>query len=102
MPPMRNFLNEAEEAVFGHRHPVTLPGASPDPQPQEQPQETHMTKLADARDAISALADNPLIDAITEAGIGKWMSAAEIQNLVSLYRDLENGRKLRAAGPPNT
>jgi hypothetical protein len=71
--------------------------------PQERPQENTMTttRLSAARDAISAIADNPLIDAIAEAGIGKLMHPDEISGLVSLWREVEYGRMaVQAMTPP--
>lgn len=48
------------------------------------------TRLGAARDAISAIADNPLIDAIAEAGIGLSLTPAQVQLVVALVRSIEH------------
>lgn len=90
MPKMGDLFHEAEEAVFSHIPHHAQPAASP--------QETRMTKLADARAAIdhaaqqlAAVPQNALADAIADEGAGLSFGPPEISLVLAVIHGIEHG-----------
>lgn len=91
MAEMRNF--EAEASAWVGKH---LPFHNANP--QEQPQETHVTRISDAKAAIdraaqqlASIGSNQLAEAIADAGIGKTFTPGDVGLVLAVIRAIEHG-----------
>jgi hypothetical protein len=91
---------ESFDAFVHHRHHdqdgTPAPAAT---------QENHMSKLTEAATAIAAIADNKLVVALAEAGVGKLLAPGEITFVTGLIASFEHERasapqQAVAAEPP--
>jgi hypothetical protein len=103
MPDIYEEVVGAFDAIRGHIPHHAQPAASP----QDHPQETHMSKLANALDAVNhaqaqlaAIPANALAEAIADAGLGQSFTPADIGLVVAMVRAIEHGPGLVAGTPP--
>lgn len=74
---------------------------------QENPQETHMTRIADAKAAIdraqaqlAGIGSNQLAEAIADAGLGTSFTPGDIGLVLAVIRAIEHGPGLATPAAP--